>query len=60
MGLIFDILNELSKEEKPKDKKKDNDLMPWEEDAKENEDYEDYNFEEEDLEEDDYYFEDDK
>lgn len=36
------------------------DMMPWEKDAMENDDYESYNFEEEELEEDDYYFDDDE
>lgn len=58
MSLFWNVLGELAKD--TKDKKSGNDLNPWEEDARKDEDYEDYNFEEEELEEDDYYFDDDK
>lgn len=40
--------------------KKDNNIMPWEQDEENKENYEPHNFEEEELEEDDYYYEDDK
>ena len=60
MGILWGLLEALVDDSKPKEEKSKNDLNPWEEDAKKNDDYEDYNFEEEELEEDDYYYDDDK
>ena len=56
-ALLMGLFDGLFGDSKPSS---NNDLMPWEEDAKKNEGYEDHNFEEEELEEDDYYYDDDK
>ena len=59
MGLIWEIIKELAKDEN--NKSKDNsELEDWQKELVDKEENDSFNFEEEELEEDDYYYEDDK